>query len=107
MPENILNDNCENSPEVVRVSPLDNPYDSKPVHASKKKKSGGIGSVIENILDRIKQILSRFLGREVGTDDLLLLGLILVLFLEKRNKNSSDNEDIDLLLIVLLYLLIS
>jgi hypothetical protein len=107
LPENIINDNYENNPEVVMVSPLDNPYDSKPVHASKKKKPGGIGSFIENILDRIKQILSRFLGRDVGTDDLLLLGLILVLFFEKRNKDSSDSDDIDLLLIVLLYLLIS
>lgn len=107
LPENMMHDNCGSNPEVVVVSPLDNPYDSKQIHASRKKKAGGIGTVVENILDRIKQVLSKLLGREVGTDDLLLIGLILVLFLEKRNKDSKENDDIDLLLIVLLYLLIS
>lgn len=103
-----MHNNYDENPEVVLVSPLDNPNNSKPVHVpEKKKKSGGIGSVIENILDRIKQILSKFLGREVGTDDLLILGLILVLFLEKRNKEKTEDDDVDMLLLVLLYLLIS
>lgn len=106
MPEDRNQNRKDDSPEVLIVSPPDYPYEEKNI-SGEKKKTGGLGNIVDSILDRVKGILSRFLGREVKNDDLLLLSLILLLFFEKRNKEKKPDDDLEILLMVLLYLFLS
>lgn len=90
MPDERYKNRRDDSPEVLIVSPPDYSYEDIKSISDDKKKSGGLGNIVDNILDRVKGILSRFLGREVKNDDLLLLGLILLLFLRKGTKKRKQ-----------------
>ncbi len=68
--------------------------------------------LIGGILDKLKSLLSKLLGRPAEFDDLLLVGLIVVILLENRKKKkepgcheTGEEGDLEILLVMLAYLL--